>query len=105
MDSIKGGSEFEVANLSSERSTNSCEFGAIPNSSEFVRIPALPYTSDRTIDVNSVEKWAGARPPFRICKYFGELREGHAVLTFRGTASSQQLFWSHGMGRRAGSWI
>ena len=34
----QGGFEFEVANSSSERSTNSCEFGANSNSSEFVRI-------------------------------------------------------------------
>ena len=34
----QGGFEFEVANSNSERSTNSCEFGANSNSSEFVRI-------------------------------------------------------------------
>ena len=41
MDSIKRireDLEFEVANSSSGRSTNSCEFGANSNSSEFVRI-------------------------------------------------------------------
>ena len=34
----QGKLEFEVANSSSERSTNSCEFGANSNSSKFVRI-------------------------------------------------------------------
>ena len=49
---IKGEFEFEVANSNSEGSTNSCEFGANSNSSEFVRIrTCIPSMGRRAIAV------------------------------------------------------